>query len=263
MLTTTGWITFPRLMISIGLLAALRLAANDPAQFGGPPGGGGPGGPGGPGAPDIEVVDRFDHDKDKRLNTAERSEAREWLAGQQGQRRGGPGGPAVGGSGEEVVGGRGGRGGNARGGAISVFSTVHNSYTIQRSLISDQVVTAGRGGNGAQGADRLNDEEAFGGRGGQGGNGGHAVGGGMSFEYFQSNSAFPEKDGLVSISDTVVSRNFMAAGDGGFGGTGGTTRGESIDSIVGGDGGNGGSGGDVSGGGIYFDSIDATINDSK
>ena len=112
MLTTTGWITFPRLMISIGLLAALRLTANDPAQFGGPPGGGGPGGPGGPGAPDIEVVDRFDHDKDKRLNTAERSEAREWLAGQQGQRRGGPGGPGgPGGRGR----GRGGRGGRGRG----------------------------------------------------------------------------------------------------------------------------------------------------
>lgn len=114
MLTTTGWITLPRLIISMSLLAVLRLTTSEPAQFGGPPGGG-PGGPGGgPDAADIELVDKFDLDKDNRLNTSERKAAREWLAEQPAQRRGGPGGGGPGGGGPG--GGRRGRGRGPGGG---------------------------------------------------------------------------------------------------------------------------------------------------
>lgn len=175
---------------------------------------------------------------------------------------GGPGGPALGGSGEEVVGGRGGSGGDANGGAISFYTTSNHHVTISDSLISNQVVTAGRGGNGGRGADRVEDEEAFGGRGGDGGHGGEASGGGAAFEYFRPILGLPDINGQVNLHQTIVSRNMVAAGDGGFGGTGGTTQGETLDATIGGNGGNGGDGGTAIGGGLYFESVHANIDRS-
>lgn len=175
---------------------------------------------------------------------------------------GGPGGPALGGSGREVVGGRGGSGGEAVGGAISTFSNSSQQVTIASSLISDQTATAGRGGNGGRGADRVEDEEAFGGRGGAGGNGGGAFGGGVAIEYFQQTISLPTINGNVAITETIVSRNMLAAGDGGFGGTGGTTQGGTLDSVVGGDGGNGGNGGDAAGGGLHSRGVNGTVDRS-
>jgi hypothetical protein len=67
-----------------------------PAFGDGPPPGGGPGGPGGFGAPgpQVELVSKFDKDGNKRLDAAERTAAREYLAEEKAAGRGrrGPGG---------------------------------------------------------------------------------------------------------------------------------------------------------------------------
>jgi spore coat protein CotH len=63
-------------------------------------------------ASERKLVDQFDKDGDKRLNTAERHAAREFLAANPGGGPGGPGGPGGrGGRGMPGMGGRGGRGG--------------------------------------------------------------------------------------------------------------------------------------------------------
>ncbi len=48
---------------------------------------GGPGGPRGPSSPDLELVDKYDADKDGRLNREERAEARKELEGNGNRRR--------------------------------------------------------------------------------------------------------------------------------------------------------------------------------
>src|SRR6187402_1254166 len=72
----------------------------------------GPGGP--PMGGERKLVEQFDKDGDKRLNTAERNAAREFLAANPGGGPGGPGGPGArggrGGPGGPGMGGRGGRG---------------------------------------------------------------------------------------------------------------------------------------------------------
>jgi hypothetical protein len=89
------------------LLVAAAVPAAGTAQGPGQMGPGAPGGPGrqaGPGGPGIQqerkVVAQFDKDGDKRLNAAERREARAWLetqpaAGPGGRGRGGRGGAPV------------------------------------------------------------------------------------------------------------------------------------------------------------------------
>jgi len=72
------------------------LNAQDPPV--GPPGGGFPGGPGGPGGmgQSLQVKERFDADKNGRLDAEERKAARAWVKEnrpQRGRRGGGPGGP--------------------------------------------------------------------------------------------------------------------------------------------------------------------------
>ena len=94
---------FIRLM---AFAAALPLAVWSAAAQG--PGGQGPGGPGqfgpgpggmGPNQSERPLVAQFDKDGDKRLNAAERRDARTWLETQPGMGpggrggRGGPGGP--------------------------------------------------------------------------------------------------------------------------------------------------------------------------
>lgn len=68
------------------MVAQNRPPGGPPQDFGGPPGFGGPPpfGPGGPGGPPTEeqtqLVEKFDHDGDKRLNAAERRAARQFIA---------------------------------------------------------------------------------------------------------------------------------------------------------------------------------------
>jgi hypothetical protein len=83
------------------LAASISLTAQGPLPQGGPVVFVGPGGPGGPGGGEQQIVAKFDTDRDKRLNTAERAAARAWLEsqGQQGpfgRGRGGPGFPGLG-----------------------------------------------------------------------------------------------------------------------------------------------------------------------
>ncbi|MFO1078658.1 MAG: CotH kinase family protein [Planctomycetota bacterium] len=103
----------PNLLPVLAVAASLLpLAAQDPGGFpgfGGPgfggPGFGGPGG--GPmGGANVQLVERFDADKNGRLDRAEREAAKKWLADNPVRR--GPGGP----------GGRGGRGGPGGPGAF-------------------------------------------------------------------------------------------------------------------------------------------------
>ena len=65
-----------------------------PAPQGPPPGGPGRGGRGGV-PPEVKLVDKFDKNADKRLDTEERKVAREWIAANP-IGRGGPGGPGGG-----------------------------------------------------------------------------------------------------------------------------------------------------------------------
>jgi len=89
-------------LLSLATLIALTAG---PAALGAQ----GPGGP--PMGGERKLVDQFDKDGDKRLNTAERNAAREFLASNPGGGPGGPGGPGGrGGRGGPGMGGRGGRG---------------------------------------------------------------------------------------------------------------------------------------------------------
>jgi len=125
------------------LLTVPLALAQDPPGFPGPgfPGPGGPGFPGGPGGPggpmgqQTKVLERFDLDKNQRLDAEERKAARAWLAENRAQRGRGPGGrgfpgggpgdfPGGGPGGFPGPGGPGGEGGrqpdpNAKGKAVA------------------------------------------------------------------------------------------------------------------------------------------------
>jgi hypothetical protein len=98
-------------LAAVGLFVAVTPAA---AQRG-------PGGGRGGAQPEMAVVERFDADQNGRLNTAERAQARAWLAeqptgGPGGRRMGGPGGAPGGGRAGPPPGFRGGRAGGPPGG---------------------------------------------------------------------------------------------------------------------------------------------------
>src|SRR5262245_21151678 len=95
--------TTPRSLLAFAQLAALTLpllAQQEPPRPGGPGGQGWQGGPGGMGGPGmgpnnqtIAVLERFDADKNGRLDADERKAARAWLDENRPQRGRGPGGP--------------------------------------------------------------------------------------------------------------------------------------------------------------------------
>ena len=83
-----------RLLFTVSCLASFTLTLSTvQAQPGGP---GGPGGIGGPGGVDVDLVEKFDADKNGRLDDEERALARKEIirlqSSNQGRRRGGPGG---------------------------------------------------------------------------------------------------------------------------------------------------------------------------
>jgi len=104
----------PLLLVTFSLGALPRTQEGPP---GGPPGGFFGGGPGGPGGmrERTAVKDRFDHDKNGRLDAEERKAARAWLKENRPQRGRGPGGrggpPGMGPGGEQTADSRGKQGG--------------------------------------------------------------------------------------------------------------------------------------------------------
>jgi hypothetical protein len=148
------------------------------------------------------------------------------------------------------AGGSGGAGGDAYGGAIEVMSA--SSVSLSHSLFAGNAVLAGRGGTGGRAGTFLypgSDDQGGGASGGDGGRGGSAFGGAVAVAP-ATPGMFPT---TVSISDSVVGRNVLVAGDGGFGGNGGGGI------PNGGRGGSGGDGGAAHGGGVYLDHVTSTI----
>ncbi len=90
------------------LAASISLTAQTPFPQRGPTVFVGPGGPGGPGGGERQIVEKFDTDRDKRLNAAERKTARTWLEsqGQQGPFGGRGGFPGFGNAGPVEPGAR-------------------------------------------------------------------------------------------------------------------------------------------------------------
>jgi hypothetical protein len=137
-----------------------------------------------------------------------------------------------------------GSGGNTQGGGLYVTGGTAN---IMGSTLTANTLTAGLGGNGGVGGT----DTLTGGAGGGGGSGGNSQGAGLYFTV-----------GTATLTNTTISTNSLAAGNGGAGGAGGA--GGTGSSGFGGPGGNGGNGGSPQGGGIFvgtgtLDTINTTV----
>ncbi len=160
-----------------------------------------------------------------------------------------------------TLGGAGGDGGDALGGAIYAdlgskrFSTQYE-LRIERSLLDQNAVAAGSGGEGGNGYNELDgDYEGDVGQGGAGGRGGNGLGGGV---YVVA--------GTLNIDTTEVMKNTSIGGDGGVGGEAGLLEmydnsGSAPPTFYGG--GMGGEGGAAAGGGIFLTSGGSSFSPNR